>query len=89
VAKIRGSVGEDGEGRFAERVTIKVGDGAGTFFWYDRWLGGIPLCRCFSRLFDLVENKSIMVATLFSLGWEEGVRRGSGGGDCGHGNRRW
>lgn len=65
-----------------------MGDGADTFFWYDRWIGDVPLCQHFGRLFDLAENKSISVATLFSLGWEEGVRRGSGGGGCGRGRRR-
>jgi len=53
-----------------------VGDGANTFLWYDRWLGEVPLCQRFSRLFDLAENKSLSVATMFSLGWEEGVRCG-------------
>jgi len=70
-------------------VSRKVGDGENTFFWYDRWLGEVPLCRRFSRLFDLADNKLITVATMFSLGWEEGVRRGSDGGGCGHGRRGW
>ena len=78
MARIRDDVGEEGDGWFAERVSKKVGNGADTFFWYDRWLGGIPLCQRFSRLFDLAKNKSITVATSFSLGWEEGVRRGTG-----------
>ncbi|AES76725.1 hypothetical protein MTR_6g086200 [Medicago truncatula] len=72
----------EGKGWFAEWVSREVGDGAGIFFWYDQWIGDVPLCQRFSRLFDLVENKSISVATLFSLGWEEGVRRGSGRGGC-------
>jgi len=29
------------------------------------------------------------VATLFSLGWEEGVRHGSGGGGCGRERMSW
>lgn len=61
-------------------MSRKVGDGATTLFWYDRWLRDIPLCQRFSRLFDLAENKLITVATVFSLGKEEGVRSGSGGG---------
>jgi hypothetical protein len=72
VARIRDGVGAAGEGWFAERVTQKVGNGADTLFWYDRWLGGSPLCERFSRLFDLAEDKAISVATLLSLGWEEG-----------------
>jgi len=30
------------------------------------------LCRHFGRLFELGENKSIMVASMFYLGWGEG-----------------
>jgi len=26
---------------------------------------------------------------MFSLGWEEGARRGGGGGDCGRGRKTW
>jgi len=33
----------------------------------------------FNRLFELAENKSSSVATMYSLGWKEGVMRGSGG----------
>ena len=47
----------------------KVGDGVDTLFSHGRWLGGIPFCV---RLFDSAENKSSSVATMFSLGWEEG-----------------
>jgi len=43
VARIMDDVDEEGDGWFAERVSKKLGDGVGTFFWYDRWLGGIPL----------------------------------------------
>jgi hypothetical protein len=49
-----------------------VGSGVNTLFWYDRWIGGVPLCACFRRLFDLAENKSISVEKMFSLGWEDG-----------------
>jgi len=49
-----------------------VGDGADTYFWYDRSLGEVPLCTQFSRLFNLSVNKSCSVATMFDLGWEEG-----------------
>ena len=49
----------------------KVGDRTNTLFWHDRWLGDVPLCRRFSRLFDLAMNKLSTVADMFSLGWEE------------------
>jgi len=60
-------------------VSRKVGDGATTLFWYDPWVGDGPLCRRFSWLFNLPENKLLSVASMFSLGFEEGVERGSGG----------
>jgi len=72
VAKIRDEVGEEGEGWFAGMVSRKVGDGETTFFWLDRWVGDVPLCRRFSRLFNLAENKLASVASMCSLGWEVG-----------------
>jgi hypothetical protein len=60
-----------------------VGDGAETFFWTGLWLGGNPLCERFGRLFDLVENKSCLVAEMYSFGWEAGGRRGIGRDSCG------
>lgn len=53
-------------------MSRKVGDGTNTLFWYDRWLGDVPLCRRFSRLFELAVNKLSTMANVFSLGWEEG-----------------
>lgn len=38
-----------GKGWFTKSVSRKAGDGADTFFWYDRWLGYVPLCQRFSR----------------------------------------
>lgn len=37
--------------------------------------------------FDLAENMLSLVATMFSLGWGEGVRLGNGGGGYGYGRR--
>jgi hypothetical protein len=71
VGRIRDEVGGVGGGWFEECVSRKVGDGVDTF-WYDRWLGVVPLSVCYHRLFDLAENKSITVANLFSLGLEHG-----------------
>jgi len=42
------------------------------FFWFDNWIGDVPLRRRFGRLFDLATNKLISVADMFDLGWEEG-----------------
>ncbi|GAU49411.1 hypothetical protein TSUD_407260 [Trifolium subterraneum] len=72
VVKIRDGVGGLGSGWFRENVAKRVGSGAETFFWTNPWLGDIPLCERFGRLFDLAKNKSSSVAEMFSLGWEPG-----------------
>lgn len=61
----------------------KVREGSNTLLWHDRWLGDVPMCRWFSRSFDLSLNKLITVAEMFSLGWEVGEQRGVGGDECG------
>jgi hypothetical protein len=38
----------------------------------DRWVGDVPFCRRFNRLFNLVEDKLATVASMFSRGWEVG-----------------
>ena len=67
-----GRIRDEGSGDvgcwFEEFVSKKVGDGTDTLFWFDKWLGSVPLCVRFRRLFELFENKSITVAHLFSLG---------------------
>jgi len=72
LVKIRDGLDEVGGGWFAERVSKRVGDGSSTFFWYDRWLGDVPLRTQFSRLFDLANNKLCTVADMCALGWEVG-----------------
>jgi hypothetical protein len=49
-----------------------VRDGTGTLFLSDPWMGEIPLCERFGRLFDLAATKSCTVATMYALGWEAG-----------------
>jgi len=88
ISKIRDEVVGDDEGWFGEGVSKVVGDGKSTLFWFDNWLGDVPLCRRFGRLFDLATNKLISVADMCELGWEEGERRGVGEEDCGRGKRR-
>jgi hypothetical protein len=72
VAKIRDGVGEDDGGWFAGRVSKVLGDGSDTLFWFDRWLGNVPFCCHFARLFELTTNKFSMVADMFRCGWEAG-----------------
>jgi len=87
VASIRDGLGEVGEGWFRDNVERKVGDGIDTSFWLDPWVGDAPLCVRYGRVFDLAVNKSISVADMCVLGWEEGGRRGSGVEGCGPGRR--
>jgi len=87
VAKIRDGVGEAHGGWFAGRVSKVLGDGTNTFFWFDRWLGDVPLCMRFARLFDLATNKLSTVADMCTLGWGKRERRGVGGEGCGHGRK--
>jgi len=72
IAKIRDGIGDTDGGWFAERVSKKVRDGTSTFFWYDRWIGDVPLRTRFSRLFELSNNKLCTVADMFTLSWEDG-----------------
>jgi len=59
-------------GWFVERVSKVLGDGKNTYFWLDRWVGDVPLCRKFARLFDLTTNKFSTVADIYALGWKDG-----------------
>ena len=49
----------------------RVGDEADTLFWLDRWLGDVPFCVRFRRLFELTENKFMSVGDLFSVDSEQ------------------
>ena len=69
---IRDGVGDISGGWFGDGVRRRVGDGVATSFWSHRWIGGSPLCVHFPRLFDLAEDKTISVASLFSKGVEQG-----------------
>lgn len=87
--KIRDGMGVDEGSWFEEWVSRKVGNGASTYFWYDRWLGDVPLRTRFSRLFDLANNKLSMVADFLILGGRMEEGRGTGGDLCGCGRRSW
>ncbi|RHN58033.1 putative reverse transcriptase zinc-binding domain-containing protein [Medicago truncatula] len=70
--KIRDGVNGDTGGWFGERVSKVVGCGNNTLFLCDNWLGGVPLCRRFGRLFELATNKLSTVADMCVHGWEDG-----------------
>ena len=70
IAKIRDGADENEGGWFAERVSKVLGDRKNTYFWLDRWVGEVPLCRRFARLFDLTINKLSTVAEMYDRGGE-------------------
>jgi len=72
IGRIRDGDGDIGGGWFGDSAIRRVGDGAATLFWSHKWIGGSPLCVRFPRLFDLAENKTITMASLFSKGLEQG-----------------
>jgi len=71
VCRVREGVGEGVGHWFDDNVRWVVGDGRGTLFWYDNWIGEIPLRLKFQRLFDLSVSKESTVEKMARLGWEE------------------
>jgi len=57
---------------FEENIRRIMGDGKETLFWFDNWVGGLPLRLKFPRLFDLAVNKVRTVEEMSRLGWEVG-----------------
>ena len=57
-----------------------VDNGTSTYFLTDTWVGDIPLCDMFSRLFDLFDNRLVTMAYMCHLGWGEKLK----GGGCLH-----
>ena len=49
---------------FDDNIRRVMGDGRDTYFWTDSWVGGVPLRVRFSRLFELAENRWMMVAEM-------------------------
>ena len=43
-------------------TSIKVGSGAGTLFWLDRWTGNRPFAECFYALFLICVRPQLSVA---------------------------
>ena len=74
VSSIRRGVGLSEGSWFEDNLCRVVGGGGSTFFWSDNWVGGTPLRVQFPRLFDLAENKWVIVQDMERSGW------GGGGG---------
>jgi hypothetical protein len=71
INRVREGIGEGVGQWFDANVHRVIGDGRGTLFWHDIWIGDIPLKLKFPRLFDLAESKERTVEEMPSLGWEE------------------
>jgi len=74
LCKVRGGVGEGVGNWFEGNIRREVGDGLGTLFWFDLWIGETPLRFKYLRLFELAVNKMCTVADMEREGWEEGGR---------------
>ncbi|GAU13185.1 hypothetical protein TSUD_179280 [Trifolium subterraneum] len=57
------------EGGLGSILGERWGMGPTLFFWTDPWMDGIPLCERYGRLYELADNKSVMVDEMCSLGW--------------------
>jgi len=66
---IRSGVGEGVGNWFEDDIRRVVGDGHNTLFWFDNWVGDMPLRFKFPRLFDLAVNKECLVEEMARLGW--------------------
>jgi len=72
MASIRDGLGDVGGVWFRDNIVCKVGNRENTLFWSEHWVGSLPLCVQFGRLFDLAVNKFISIAEMFLLGCEDG-----------------
>ena len=69
---VRRGVGMGVGSWFEDNVLRIIGCGSTTFFWTDKWVGGVPLQVRFPRLFSLAENRWVTMAEMESRGWEDG-----------------
>ncbi|XP_057770773.1 uncharacterized protein LOC130990569 [Salvia miltiorrhiza] len=70
-SKIVAAAGRGNEGWFLENIKRRLGDGRGTKFWEDSWVGRESLNISFHRLYRLCENRKVSVGE--SGRWVEGV----------------
>jgi len=68
---ICGRVGIEAGGWFENNVQRVVGDGRGTCFWSNNWVGGVPLRVRFPRLFYLTNERWATVNEMAMRGWED------------------
>jgi hypothetical protein len=66
------SIGENlGINWFSQNVSKKMGNGAQTNFWAEKWIGEIPLKDLFPRLFSISRQKEATVAEIWDPGSED------------------
>lgn len=53
IVGIRDGVGSAAGSWFSNNLRVNVDNSATTIFWRDRWVGDVPFCDRFRRLFDL------------------------------------
>ena len=68
MCNVRGGVGVGVGSWFDNNIRRVVGDGRHTRFWYDNWVGDVPLRNKFPRLFDLAVNHEASVEEMARLG---------------------
>ena len=51
---------------FFDRGTFKIGNGQGTRFWEDKWLGESPLNLQYPSLYNIVQHKNVLVYDVFN-----------------------
>jgi hypothetical protein len=55
-----------GRDDFFQRGSFIIGDGKGTRFLEDAWLGNLPLAAQYSSLYNIVTHKNVKVANVLS-----------------------
>jgi hypothetical protein len=57
---------------FENNISRKISNSKQKSFWKDKWLNEIPLTIRFSRLFDLIVDKNILMMYMYIKGWGVG-----------------
>jgi hypothetical protein len=71
ISRVREGTCEGVRHWFDENTRRILGDGRDTLFWYDTWIGEVPLRVKFPRLFELADSKDRTVEEMSRLEWEE------------------
>jgi hypothetical protein len=74
VCRVRDGIGEGVGSWFEDNLRRVVGNCRNTLFWFDCWVGDMPLRLKYHRLFDLAVRKECSVEEMWRLGWSDGGR---------------